>query len=132
MLVMLAARLTAQLLAGRRARDPAAVVERILAVQAQEPRGARLAIRARTIAVRGPVLGREHAYVLVSDWLGAARPVERGRALAELARRYLAGHGPAGDRDLAKWSGLPLHDARAGLAAIGRELVERANGAVDL
>src|SRR5918995_3651407 len=44
----LTARLTAQLLAGPPARDPVAVAERLLAVQAQDPRGARLAIRART------------------------------------------------------------------------------------
>jgi hypothetical protein len=49
-----------------------------------------------------------------------------------MARRYLAGHGPADDRDLAKWSGLPLRDARAGLNAIASELVQRDDGLVDL
>jgi hypothetical protein len=88
----------------------------------------------RGIAVRGPVLGGRHAYALVRDWLGkdALRPVERERALAELARRFLAGHGPAGERDLAKWAGIGLRDARAGLAAIASELVERGDGLVDL
>src|SRR5690242_20184234 len=45
---MIRERLTAQLLAGPPARDPVGVAERLLAVQAQDPRGARLAIRART------------------------------------------------------------------------------------
>jgi hypothetical protein len=81
------------------------------------------------ILVRGPMRGKQHAYALVEDWLGPWRAPDRDAALAELARRYLAGHGPAGDRDLARWSGLPLRDARAGLAAI--ELVER-DGLVDL
>src|SRR5438309_11917166 len=45
---MVTERFTAQLLAGPPARDPVAVAERLLAVQAQDPRGARLAIRART------------------------------------------------------------------------------------
>ena len=45
---MVAERLTAQLLAGPPARDPVAVAERLLAIQGQDPRGARLAIRART------------------------------------------------------------------------------------
>jgi hypothetical protein len=219
---MLAQRLTAQLLAGPPARDAVSVVERLLAVQAQDARGFRLAIRARTrgvsaadvdaalgsralvvtwlnrgtlhlvrredypwlhaltaapkpilarlaqlgvvdsdravarierrladgpmtraeaakltglegqavvhvlalacargIAVRGPMLGAQHAYVLVRDWLGEQPRVERDAALAELARRYLAGHAPADDRDLAKWAGLPLRDARAGLRAVG-------------
>jgi hypothetical protein len=244
---MLADRLRAQLLAGRPARSPAAVAERLLAIQGQDPRGARLAVRARSsgltvadvdralteerslviawlnrgtlhlvrsedypwlhaltapplfkanerrlaqegvppaaaergvatveralaeegplareelrerldaarvptkgqalvhvlmlaalrgLVVRGPMTGgASHAYVLVRDWLGEPAPVDRERALAELARRYLAGHGPADDRDLAKWSGLPLRDVRAGLAAIAPELRERDDGLLDL
>jgi hypothetical protein len=235
---VLRARLTAQLLAGEPARDAVAVAERLLAVQGQDPRGARLAVRARSeglsaadvdraltedrsllitwlnrgtlhlvrsedypwlqalttpplfaqsgrrlaqegvppddaeraiaeverslaadgpldrdqlrervdaigvrtarqalvhilfaaslrgLIVRGPMVDRKHAFVLVDDWLGKQKPVDRERALAELARRYLAGHGPASDRDLARWAGVPLRDARAGLNAIGRELVE--------
>jgi DNA glycosylase AlkZ-like len=242
---VMAARLSAQLLAGPPARDPVAVAERLLAVQGQDPRGARLAVRSRTrgltagdvdraltddrsllitwlnrgtlhlvrsedypwlhalttpplftgnarrlgqegvdagaaergvavveralagdgpltrgdlreriaaagvrtegqalvhvlmlaslrgLVVRGPMVGREQAYVLVRDWLGESPAVDRDRALAELARRYLAGHGPANDRDLARWAGLPLRDARAGLGAIASELVER-DGLVDL
>jgi hypothetical protein len=58
--------------------------------------------------------------------------MDRDRALAELARRYLAGHGPASDRDLAKWAGLPLRDARAGLGAIASELRTRPDGLLDL
>jgi Winged helix DNA-binding domain len=84
------------------------------------------------IAVRGPMVGRQHAYVLVRDWLGAQPKVERERALGELARRYLVGHAPAGERDLAKWSGLPLRDVRAGLQGIARELRERDDGLLEL
>jgi hypothetical protein len=243
---LIAARLRAQLLSGPPARDPAAVATRLLAIQGQDPRGARLAIRARSkglvaadvdraltedrslvitwlnrgtlhlvasedypflqaltapphltatmrrlaqegvspeaaergvavmekalgesgpltreqlqprieaagirtggqalihilalaclrgLAVRGPMVDGRHAYVNVGDWLGKSPPVDRERALAELARRYLAGHGPAGDRDLAKWAGLPLRDVRAGLWAIAGRLEEREHGLVDL
>src|SRR6478735_10604393 len=45
---MIRERLSAQLLSGPPARDPVAIAKRLLAVQAQDPRGARLAIRART------------------------------------------------------------------------------------
>lgn len=86
----------------------------------------------RGLIVRGPMIGSEHAFVLVRDWLGASGPVQRDQALAELARRYLAGHGPAEDRDLARWAGLPLRDARKGLEAIASELVQRSDGLVDL
>jgi len=245
---VLAERLTAQLLAGAPAADPVEVARRLLAVQGQDPRGARLAIRARSTGlaaadvdraltherslvitwlnrgtlhlvasedypwlhaltaptlftasarrlaqegvtpavaergvaaieraleregpldraqlreridvagvrtegqalahllllaslrgaiVRGPMHGAQHAYVLVRDWLGAPAPgtVDRERALAELARRYLAGHAPAEDRDLARWSGLPLRDVRAGLAAIASELRGRDDGLLEL
>lgn len=86
----------------------------------------------RGIAIRGPMAGKEHAYVLVRDWLGEQKPVDREKALAELSRRYLVGHAPADDRDLARWAGLPLRDARAGLGAIASELVERDDGLVEL
>jgi hypothetical protein len=86
----------------------------------------------RGIAVRGPMVDGHHAYALTRDWLGPLEPIDRERALAELARRYLVGHAPADDRDLARWAGLPLRDARAGLAAIAAELVEREDGLVHL
>lgn len=87
---------------------------------------------ARGVLVRGPMIGKQHAYVLVREWLGEQGPVDREKAVVELARRYLVGHGPASDRDLARWAGLPLRDARAGLQAIASELVQREDGLVDL
>jgi hypothetical protein len=73
----------------------------------------------RGICVRGPLVDGERAFVLARDWLGPRPVVGREVALGELARRYLLGHGPSSDRDLATWSGLPLRDVRAGLAAVG-------------
>jgi DNA glycosylase AlkZ-like len=58
--------------------------------------------------------------------------VDRAQSLAELARRYLRGHAPADEHDLAKWAGLPLRDARSGLSAIAPELVQRSNGMLEL
>jgi hypothetical protein len=86
----------------------------------------------RGLIVRGPMLAGRQAFVLVRDWLGESRPVDRDAALAELARRYLAGHGPASANDLARWAGLPLRDARAGLKAIVSELHQDEDGLVDL
>ena len=82
--------------------------------------------------VLGPVRDGERCFALTHDWLGPPAPApDRDAALAELARRYLRGHGPASDADLTAWSGLPLRDARAGLAAIASEL-EQHDGLVDL
>lgn len=90
----------------------------------------------RGVAVLGPMAGRDHAFAHAREWLGAgADPPPAGHrdaALAELARRYLAGHGPATGADLAKWAGLPRRDARAGLRAVASELVELEGGLVDL
>jgi hypothetical protein len=86
----------------------------------------------RSVAVRGPMAGGQHAYVLVRDWLGTPPPFDRDAALAQLAGRFLAGHGPATDRDLARWAGLPVGDARRGLAAIAGQLAQREDGLVDL
>jgi hypothetical protein len=86
----------------------------------------------RGSCVRGPMAGRQHAYVLAADWLGKPVRLDRDVALAELARRYLIGHGPASDRDLANWAGVTLGDARRGLAAISGQLAERDDGLADL
>ena len=90
------------------------------------------------LIVRGPVSGPEQRYALMSDWLPSAADAvariaaDRDRALRELALRYLAGHGPASERDLAKWAGLTLRDARAGLASLGGRLRTRDGGLVEL
>jgi hypothetical protein len=80
------------------------------------------------LIVRGPMAGAEHAFVLVRDWLGKPPKLDRDRSLAELGRRYLVGHGPADARDLARWSGLPLGDARKALTGAG---VERPDGLLE-
>jgi hypothetical protein len=83
----------------------------------------------RGLVVRGPMVDGDQAFVLVRDWLGAPpTPVPRDVTLGKLARRYLAGHGPASEADLAKWAGITVGDARRGISAIAAELVERADG----
>jgi hypothetical protein len=91
----------------------------------------------RGLALLGPVQDGRQLFVAAPDWLGATLPrelagTEREAALAELARRYLAGHGPATAADLAAWVGLPLRDARAGLGAIASELVDLGGELVEL
>jgi Winged helix DNA-binding domain len=57
--------------------------------------------------------GPGEAYVLLEDWIGPLARQSREAALAELGRRYRDAYGPAGARDLAAWSGVPMADARA-------------------
>lgn len=83
----------------------------------------------RGLVIRGPMLDGAHAFVLTKDWLGKApKAVTRDVTLGQVTRRYLAGHGPAGDRDLAKWAGLTLGDARRGLQQIASSLAVRDDG----
>jgi len=92
----------------------------------------------RGLTVRGPVIGSEQGFVLVRDWLGsppgtsAGRGSDRDTDLALLARRFLAGHGPADDADLARWAGITLGDARRGLRGAGEDVQVRPGGLVDL
>ena len=84
---------------------------------------------ARGDLVRGPMRGTEHCFVGAEAWLGARpEPLERAAALARLARRYLAGHGPAAAHDLARWAGITIGDARAAMTGIAGEIVERPAG----
>jgi hypothetical protein len=73
----------------------------------------------RGLAVLGPVDPDRGApqFVAGPPRLDRAPALDRAGALVRLAERYLAAHAPATAEDLAAWSGLPLRDARAGLAA---------------
>lgn len=56
----------------------------------------------------------EQTYVLADH--RTVKPESRDEALAELARRYFKGYGPATAADFAAWSGLPAADAKKGWA----------------
>ena len=72
----------------------------------------------------GPDRGRDRTWVRLEDWIDPVPGPQGAKALAELARRHLSGHGPAEARDLAAWSGLKVSDARAGWKLIEDELKE--------
>jgi hypothetical protein len=72
----------------------------------------------------GPTEAGQQLFVLLDEWVPARPRRERGEALGELALRYFTGHGPASVRDLARWAGLTLGDARAGLAAVRPQLAD--------
>ncbi|QMU97560.1 winged helix DNA-binding domain-containing protein [Microbacterium esteraromaticum] len=59
---------------------------------------------------RAGAISREQRFVAADDWI--AGPAQPDDPLAELFVRYIDGHGPAGVRDFAWWSGLTLGAAR--------------------
>lgn len=70
-----------------------------------------------------PRNGKE-TYALLDDWVSLNSAPDRGDALSELARRYVAAYEPATPDDLYKWSGLYKRDVRTGWEAIEDELTE--------
>ncbi|MGE5228774.1 MAG: winged helix DNA-binding domain-containing protein [Deltaproteobacteria bacterium] len=74
----------------------------------------------------GPRSGKQHTHMLLEERAPDARDLPRQEALAELARRFFAGHGPATAKDFAVWATLTLAEARAAIEAAGPEL--RAEG----
>ncbi len=76
----------------------------------------------RCLVCSGPPAGGAHTYALFADRVPESLPLERDEALSRLAWRYVSGHGPATDRDLAYWATLPLGDVRRGLAAAADRL----------
>ena len=66
----------------------------------------------------GPRVGKQFTYELLDDRVPAAKPKARDEALAELAKRYFASHGPATVRDFAWWSGLPAKEAQQAIDSV--------------
>jgi hypothetical protein len=70
----------------------------------------------------GRTVAGEHTYALMSERVLAPRRLGRSEALAELTLRYVTGHGPATERDLAYWASLTITDVRSGLAGVKDQL----------
>ena len=80
------------------------------------------AAEAAALICSGPLAGTDQTHALVRDRAPHARRLDRDEALAELALRYVTGHGPVTDRDLAYWATLSVTDARRGLAEVSDRL----------
>jgi hypothetical protein len=73
----------------------------------------------------GPREGKQPTFVLLDEWAPNSRTIARDEALAEIVLRYFRSHGPATIADFTWWSGLTASDARAGLAAVAAQLIQR-------
>ena len=68
--------------------------------------------------------GKQQTFTLLDEWVPLTRSLTRDEALAELTRRYFTSHGPATAQDLMRWAGLTAAEAKTGLAAAGKVLVQ--------
>jgi hypothetical protein len=76
----------------------------------------------RGLVCSGPMRGVHHTYALVDEVVPPQPEVGREEALARLARRFFAGHGPAAVKDLTRWASLTIADATTAIAAAGDTL----------
>lgn len=93
-------------------------------IVAEGPRLAFLIMRAELDAVicNGPRRGNQLTYALIDERVPQAKSLDRDAALAALARRYFASHGPATLKDYVWWSGLTVRDAKAGIDLAAKAL----------
>ncbi|MGH9175884.1 MAG: winged helix DNA-binding domain-containing protein, partial [Vicinamibacterales bacterium] len=98
----------------------------LLAQNGIAPAGQRLAYivmhaELETLICSGAMRGKQHTYALLDERAPRARPLDGDEALAELTRRYVTGHGPTTERDLAWWASLTLAQVRRGLDIVSAE-----------
>jgi hypothetical protein len=65
----------------------------------------------------GPRAGKQPTFVLLDEWIPPTPALSRENALASLAQRYFAHHGPATIADFVWWSGLTVADAKIAIEA---------------
>jgi hypothetical protein len=82
------------------------------------------------LIVFGAPRGTAQTFALLDDRAPApdAAPRDRDEALALLAERYVAGHGPTTVADLAWWSGLTLADTRRAVQLAGERVEQDPRG----
>lgn len=71
----------------------------------------------------GGMQGKQHTYALLDECAAEGREVPRDKALARLAKRFFASHGPATARDFSWWASLTMADARKAAELAGLEQV---------
>jgi len=69
-----------------------------------------------SVICSGPMRGAQQTYALLDE--RAPRSADAAGDIAELARRFFLGHGPASIQDLARWSSLTISQCRDAVDAV--------------
>jgi hypothetical protein len=75
------------------------------------------------VVCSGATKGGKQTYALLEDRVPKTKAVTKEEALAKLALKYFASHGPATVQDFAWWSGLSVSDARRALEMVKGRLI---------
>ena len=79
------------------------------------------------VVVQAGMDGKQPTFALLEDWVPTSREVDDDEGLAIMVERYVRGHGPVGEKDVAGWWGGTLKQVRAALAQLG-DRVHREDG----
>jgi hypothetical protein len=115
--------LQACLAEGPKSRDALMVELEAIGVSTASQRGYHVLLHLAQNGVICQVGPDKDTFVLMDAVVAPSAPRPREEALADLARRYFSGHGPATETDLAWWAGLPLRDVRVAIEGAREHLV---------
>ncbi|MEO5744580.1 MAG: winged helix DNA-binding domain-containing protein [Terracoccus sp.] len=73
---------------------------------------------------QGPLIGRQPSFVLIDHWVPRSRAPTREVAMATVVERYVRGHGPVTEKDVAGWLLQPLGFTREALTLLESRLVQ--------
>lgn len=70
----------------------------------------------------GPMRGVHHSYALTDEVVAPTPALDQPEAVARLAHRFFAGHGPASIKDFTRWSSLTVALTKVAIAELGDAL----------
>jgi hypothetical protein len=99
-------------------------------IMTSENRASHLLLRAELdgIVCSGAKKGKNQTYALLEERVPKTKSLSREKALAKLAGRYFASHGPATLQDFVWWSGLSVSDAKQALEMAKSDLISEKIG----
>lgn len=76
------------------------------------------------VVVQAGMEGKQPTFALLEEWVPASREVGDEEGLATVVERYVRGHGPVSEKDVAGWWGGTLAQVRTAVADLGDAILE--------
>ncbi len=75
------------------------------------------------VVVQAGTEGKQPTFALLDEWVPTSRVLDDEEGLATVVERYVRGHGPVGEKDVAGWWGGTLKQVRQAVADLGDRVV---------